>query len=537
MNCVANDAETLTHQGIPVQLTRKMKGLLLASLALPAVAAPPAPASTDATRIGRTAVAKAPEFQELYDYDAAAKPLADATFPYEVQVHRAHVLMLAERGIVTPAEAATILRGLAQVDRLAAADPGLRSYLPYEAALIRGIGPVAGKLHTGRSRNDLANTVNRMFYRDQTIRILDALVALRRTVLDKAAAHADTIMIVYTHRKQAQPITLGHYLTAIAESLGKHITRYEQLYARLNQSPLGAAAAAGSGWPLDRERTARLLGFDGLVVNTIEATAGWDHIAEFAADNAIYLSTLGRLASEIQLWSTDEFDTAELDDAFAGISSIMPQKKNPDSLERTRQIAAAAMGPLTAILASLNSIEYQHSVSRVALEPRSIDALMAATHAMTGVVRTLQPHPERMLSLARNGFTTTTELADTLVRATGIPFRDAHEVVAHVVMQALAEKKRAADIDLPMVQAAARAHLGRELPLDAQAVRSALDPAENVRRRDGPGGPAPVAVARMIAAFRAETAAQEQRQEQRKRSLKAASAALADAEAAALAGQ
>ena len=493
-----------------------------------------AAAGADATRIGRSAGAKAPEFQELYDYEAAARPLADATFPYEVKLHRAHIIMLAERGIVTRIEAAAILRGLAQVDRQAAADPALRSYLPYEAALIRAIGPVAGKLHTARSRNDLANTVNRMFYRDQVIRVLDALIALRRTVADKAQAHADTVMIVYTHRKQAQPITLGHYLTAIAESLGKHIARYEGLYLRLNQSPLGAAAAAGTGWPLDRERSARLLGFDALVVNTIEATAGWDHIAEFAADNAIYLSTLGRLASEIQLWSSDEFGMAELDGAFAGTSSIMPQKKNPDSLERTRQIAAAAVGPVSAILASLNAIEYQHSVARVALEPRAIDALMAATHAMTGVVRTLQPRPERMLSMARHGFTTMTDLADTLVRETGIPFREAHEIVAHVVEQTLAAGVGATRIDLAMVQAAARARLGRELPLTQEAVRAALDPEQNVRRRDGAGGPAPASVARMVAATRAELLEQERRQALRKRALDDARAALARAEAEAL---
>lgn len=498
---------------------------------------PPCLQAADATRIGRSSGAKAPEFQALYDYEAAAKSLSDATFPYEVQVHRAHVVMLAERGIVTRAEAAAILRGLATVDRKAAADPALRAYLPYEAALIREIGPVAGKMHTGRSRNDLGNTVNRMFYRDQVNRILEALIALRRTVVDKAEGNAGTVMVVYTHRKQAQPITLGHYLMAIAESLGKHIERYEQLYARIDQSPLGAAASAGTGWPLDRERTARLLGFQGMVVNTIEATAGWDHIAEFAADNAIYLSTLGRLASEIQLWTSDEYGMAELDGAFAGTSSIMPQKKNPDSLERTRQIASAALGPLTSIIASLDAIEYQHSVARVALEPRSIDALLAATHAMTGVVHTLQARPDTMLRHARTGFTTMTDLADALVRETGIPFRDAHEIVAHVVEQTIAEGKDASRIDLAMVQAAAIAHLGEPLPLAADAVRDALDPTRNVMRRNGPGGPAPDAVMRAIADTRRQLAAQAARLTARRQALADARAALATAEADMLAAR
>ena len=252
--------------------------------------------------------------------------------------------MLAERGIVTRADAAAILRGLNQVDARARTDPGLRTYLPYEAALIKAIGPVAGRMYTGRSRNDLANTVNRMFYRDQINRTVEALVGLRTAVVNKAADNLGTVMVVYTHRKEAQPITLGHYLMAISESLGKSIDRCEELYARMNQHPLGAAASASTGWPLDRARTAAFFGFDGLVVDTIEGTAGWDHIAEFASDNAIYLSGLSRLASEMQLWGTDKYRSAELDPAFAGTSSIMPQKKNPDSLERTRAIAANAVG-------------------------------------------------------------------------------------------------------------------------------------------------------------------------------------------------
>lgn len=480
----------------------------------------------DGSRIGRSASAKAPEFQELYDYDGAALSLADATFPYEVQLHRAHALMLSEQRILSDVETRQILRGLSRVDVQAQQDATLRAYLPYEHALIKAIGPVAGKLHIGRSRNDLANAVNRMFYRDQVNRTLEALIALRRTLNDQAAAQIDTVMVVYTHRKQAQPITLGHYLMAISESLGKSIDRYEQLYGRMNLNPLGAAASAGSGWPLDRQRTAHLLGFDGLVVNTIEATAGWDHIAEFAADNAIYMSMLSRLASEIQLWSSDEYRSAELDGAFAGTSSIMPQKKNPDSLERTRQIAAATMGPLVSILASLNGIEYQHSVARVALEPRSIDAMLAATHAMTGVVRTLQPQRAQMLHYAAEGFSTMTELTDTIVRESGISFRDAHEVMAAVVEGALAEGKKANAIDLAMIEQAAQKKLGRTLNVSAEAVRQALDPVQNVARRDGIGGPAPSSVRTMIDAASAQTAQQAARQALRLRRVRDAQAQL-----------
>lgn len=490
----------------------------------------------DATRIGRSAVPKAPAFQELYDFDAAAKPLSDATFPYESRLHRAHVVMLAERGIVTRTDAAAILRGLDQVDARAKTDAELRTYLPYEAALIKAIGPVAGRMHTGRSRNDLANTVNRMFYRDQINRTVQALIDLRTAVVNKAADNLDTVMVVYTHRKEAQPITLGHYLMAISESVGKSIDRYEELYARMNQSPLGAAASAGTGWPLDRERTAALLGFDGLVIDTIEGTAGWDHIAEFASDNAIYLSGLSRLGSEIQLWTTDEYRSAELDPAFAGTSSIMPQKKNPDSIERSRAIASNAVGQLVSILTSLNSIEYQHSVSRVPLEPRSIDAMIAATHAMTGVVGTLHPNKPQMLRYAAQNFSTMTDLADALVRESGIDFREAHEVIARVVNAAIDQNKTADQITVGMIQTAAKAQLGHTLPISAAAVHEALDPIRNVARRNGIGGPASSSVAKMIADTRGELVSEQTRLTERQRKIDAASRMLDQAVAGMLTG-
>ncbi|MCG8544907.1 MAG: argininosuccinate lyase [Alphaproteobacteria bacterium] len=480
----------------------------------------------DATRIGRSSVAKAPEFQELYDFDANAPTLIDATFSYESVVHRAHVVMLAEEGILQADEAATILKGLREVDAMAAEDASLRTYLPYEAALIRAIGHVGGKMHVGRSRNDLANTVKRMFLRDQLLRTIEAAIGLRKAVVNKAAENLDTVMVVYTQRKEAQPITLGHYLMAISECLGKDIDRYEQLYDRVNQCPLGAAATAGTGWPINRNRTAELLGFDSLVVCTIEGVAGWDHIAEFAFDNAVFLSGVGRLASEIQLWSTDEYRMAELDPSFAGTSSIMPQKKNPDSLERARLAAAGAMGPLVSILTSLNAIEYQYSTVRVGLEPRAIDSLIAATHAMTGVVRTLQPNKAQMLKYATENFATMTDLTDMLVRETGVDYREAHEVIAQVVNTALEARKKANEIDVEMVRSAAEAQLGCPVDIPESAVRDALDPVANVARRKLIGGPAPSSVQSMIGTAREEIEREEGAVELRRKRLDGATAQL-----------
>ncbi|MGA0542202.1 argininosuccinate lyase [Neotabrizicola sp. VNH66] len=453
---------------------------------------------TDATRIGRASGAKAAEFQELYDFDAAAQTLTSAVFPYDSQIHRAHVVMLAKQDILTAEEASAILKGLERADDLAAADASLRTYLPYEAALKREIGNVAGKMHIGRSRNDLANAGKRMFLRDQLLRTIGAVTDLHEAVVNKAADHLETVMVVYTQRKEAQPITLGHYLMAISENLSKNLDRYRELYPRINQCPLGAAATAGTGWPLDRDLTARLLGFDGLVVNSIEGVAGWDHVAEFAFDNAIFLAGLSRLASEIQLWSTDEYQMAELDSSFAGTSSIMPQKKNPDSLERSRKAAFAAMGPLVGILTSLNGIEYQYSAARVELEPRSIDAMIAATHAMTGVVRTLHANKAQMLRYAAENYATMTDLTDMLVRQIGIDYREAHEIVARVVITAIDRGIKADRIGLALVQEAAVAQIGHEIAVTEADIADALDPVQNVRRRKGKGMPAPESVREAI---------------------------------------
>lgn len=461
----------------------------------------------DASRIGRTSGSKAPEFQELYDYEVSAKNLVSATFPYQTLLHRAYVIMLAEQKIISHEEAKSILNGLVRVDKLAVQNPSLQVYLPYEAQLIKEVGSVGGKMHIGRSRNDLDNTTNRMYLRDQLLEVIEGVIRLRTAIQTKALEHLQTVMVIYTHRKEAQPGTLAHYLTAIDESLAKCLVRYLQLYERIDQCPLGSGASGGTSWALDRYRVADLLGFNQLVVNTIEGAAGWDHIAEFAADNAIFMSDLSRLASELQLWSTDEYNSVELDNSYAGISSMMPQKKNPDALERTRKAAAITTGQLMSVLTSLNSIEYQHSGVRVMLELKSLDALLAATHTMTGVVSTLHVNKETMARYARENFSTMTDLADVLVKSAHLDFRDAHEVIASVVNNAIAEKKTADQITLAMIQTAAKERLGHELTISEKQLQTALDPAQSVAHKTGPGMPAMSSVMEMISNGQKDVAA------------------------------
>ncbi|WP_160138732.1 argininosuccinate lyase [Chryseobacterium sp. c4a] len=452
----------------------------------------------DASRIGLTSGAKAAEFQELYDYENKDQSLADAMFPYQPSVHRAYVIMLREQNIISKNEASKILAGLSTVDSLAEKDASLHVYMPYEAALIKQIGSVGGKMHIGRSRNDLDNTTNRMFLRDKLLQIIESLIYFRETLAAKASENLETVMVAYTHRKEAQPITLAHYLMALDESFSKSLARYIELYARINQSPLGSGATGGTGWPLNRQRVSELLGFEGLVTNTIEGVAGWDHIAEFASDNAIYLSGVSRLASEIQLWSSDEYKMAELDNSFAGISSMMPQKKNPDALERSRKASNLSIGQLMSILSSLNAIEYQHSGTRYPLDPKPLEAVLAATHAMTGVIRTLHPNKEVMLRYAKENFSTMTDLADMLVKDYHIDFRDAHEVVAIIVKDALSKKLTADKITVSMVKEAVHKQLGLMIQLNDKQLQSAIDPLQSITRKTGEGMPSPLSVSKMI---------------------------------------
>lgn len=493
--------------------------------------------SGDGSRFGR---ASKPEAQELVEYAAlrAQRPaLSEASFPGQIDIHRAHVIMMAEQGIIQRAEAAAILQGLRTVRSMAQSDRNVTSYMVAEAALINAIGPVGGKMHTARSRNDLGSSTNRIYYRDQVNRMIEVLVQYEQALLQVALDNKDTVMTHYTHRKQAQPITLGHYLMAHVEAAGKSVQRFEELYKRVNLNTLGLGATAGTGWPINRQRTTDLLGFDGMVMNAVEGVGSWDYVAEFAAAISIHMSNLARLASELQIWSSDEFATIDLDESFAGTSSIMPQKKNPSALEAVRNASSQALGTLVAVISSANASEYQNTGSRFGLSPEHFDILYGNTRIMAGVVRTMKPEKERMLALATEGYSTMAELADTIVRHSDLSFREAHEIVAHMVMTAIDEGKSADKITAKMIQDAAVKETGKRLDIPAKVLLQALDPTDNVRKRAHPGGPAPAALEQAGALFSQQINEQAARLQQRRERLSAAARTLDQAEAAMIAGQ
>jgi argininosuccinate lyase len=406
--------------------------------------------------------------------------------------------MLTEQSILSNEEGASILNGIKEVEKEAEGDEKLTSYMSTEKALIEKIGEVGGKMHTGRSRNDLAQTQRRMFYRDQIERLIEAITNFRKALLKKAEENVNAVMPGYTHWRQAQPITLGHYLMAHVDAAGRSIGRLEDAYKRTNLNTLGAAALAGTGWPIDRTRTMELLGFDALCENSYDCVATHDYVVELASTIAIHMSNLSRLAEDLQIWSSDEYSMIDLDESYAGTSSIMPQKKNPSCLEMVKRFAAESIGALMTTISSVKGVAYTNIGDRAELEPVTIDISIGSTDVMAGVVLTLTPMKETMLMKTTKGFSTMTELADTLVRDCGLSFREAHDTIAVTTSRAIDEELTADQITNEMIEEAALKSIGRKLDASKVDLKLAISPIENVNRRKVIGGPAPMEVNRMI---------------------------------------
>ena len=449
------------------------------------------------------------------------KPALARAFQYqfdlEIWIHLVHATMLERQGIIATADAHALrhaLRDLHQAGPEAlAVDHALEDMYTYvERHLTRVLGPeVGGRLHTGRSRNDLHVTTWRMTLRALTGDVLAALNELRRVTLAQARRHAETVMPGYTHWQHAQPITLGYYLLAFADQLARDFARLSAAYDRTDRCPLGAGALATTAFPLDRDFTADALGFAGLMEVAYDAVSSRDDAQEATAACALLLTALSRLAVDLQAWSTYEYRFIELGDQHCAVSSIMPQKKNPAALEHIKATTAMVTGALTATLAaSKNTAFADVSDGVTALNEPAIEAMVRTRRILTlagEVLDAITVFPERMAAFAATGYGTATELADVIVRETGLSFRMAHNIVATVVAEAIAAGRAANEIEAHELDTAARTLFGRSLGLPAETVRGALDPAENIRRRTVTGGPAPTTMARMLATRDAALAA------------------------------
>jgi argininosuccinate lyase len=408
---------------------------------------------------------------------------------------QAHVAMLAKSGIVTHEQADAMGAGLERIRGEIESGTFTFSralediHMNIEARLAEIAGPDAGRLHTARSRNDQVALDFKLWVRD-TIDGLDVQMAdLQRALAEKALAQAGTVMPGFTHLQTAQPVTFGHHLLAYVEMLSRDRGRLRDARARLNESPLGSAALAGTSFPIDREMTARSLGFDRPTANSLDGVSDRDFALETLAAAAICAVHLSRFAEEIVLWTSPQFGFVTLSDAFTTGSSIMPQKRNPDAAELVRGKAGRMFGALQALLVVMKGLPLAYSKDMQEDKEGAFDALQSLSlclAAMAGMVRDIEPDIERMRRAAGAGYATATDLADWLVRRLGLPFREAHHVTGELVAAAAMRKVGLEELTLAEMQAVE--------PRISESVFSVLGVDKSVESRTSHGGTAPANV-------------------------------------------
>ena len=421
----------------------------------------------------------------------------------DIAASKAHAAMLGEQGIVSSDEAAAIAGGLDSIAEEYAAgklveDPALEDiHMHVEHRLAELIGPVAGKLHTARSRNDQVATDFKLFVRGCIDEAVTGIDALEEALLNRAEEHAATIMPGFTHMQSGQPVTLGHHLMAYVAMLARDRSRFGDARRRMNESPLGAAALAGTGFPIDRDSTARALGFDRPAANSLDAVSDRDFAVDYLHAAALCSVHLSRLAEEITLWASQPFGFVRLPDAWSTGSSIMPNKRNPDAAELVRGHSARIVGDLVALLVLLKGLPLAYAKDLQDDKPPLFDAhdlLSLSLAAMAGMIADLEFVPEKMRAAAAAGHATATELADWLA-GEGVPFREAHQVAGRAVAAAERAGKALDELSLDELQAV-DARIGKDV-MDRLSVKAAVE------ARRSAGGTAPDRVAEAIAAARA----------------------------------
>ena len=424
-------------------------------------------------------------------------------FHADLLVDKAHVVMLEEQGILKREEAAEILNWLTKIEGKDFIEHELPSYedvhTAIESVLIREIGEgIGGRMHTGRSRNDEVATCIRIALRDELLGIMKEVNELRRAIIEKAAENVDIVMSGYTHLQHAQPTTFAHHYLAHSDAFARDFSRLVNAYDRVNVSPLGAAAFASTGFPIDRERTAKLLGFDAVLENSMDAVSTRDFIIEAISCYANLMTNLSRLAEELILWSTSEFDFVRIPAEYATGSSIMPQKRNPDYAELVRARTGTVHGCLMSVLSICKALPYSYNRDLQEVAPHLLKATKitaASVAVMKGMVEKLELKKEEMEKKAQIGFTTATELADTIVRETDVSFRTAHKIVSSMA------EKGVDKVTLEELNEVAGAVIGKklsELGLNDEKVNEAMNIVSNIEKRAVQGGPAKKEVLRML---------------------------------------
>ncbi len=424
-------------------------------------------------------------------------------YAQDIAGSRAHAAMLAAQGIITEADQQAIDAGLAQVKTEIEAGTFQFStalediHMNVEARLKQIIGEPAGRLHTARSRNDQVAVDFRLWVRDQADAAIEGIDKLMRAFLAQAEAGADWVMPGFTHLQTAQPVTWGHHMLAYVEMLGRDKSRFQDARKRMNESPLGAAALAGTSFPIDRHATARALGFDRPTANSLDSVSDRDFALEFLGAASICAMHLSRFAEELVIWSSAQFRFVKLSDAFTTGSSIMPQKKNPDAAELIRAKLARILGATVALFTVMKGLALTYSKDMQEDKEQVFDAadnLMLGLAAREGMVKDMTANRDSLAAAASSGFSTATDLADWLVRELNLPFRDAHHVTGSLVARAEAKGCDLPDLTLDEMQS--------EHPGITPAVYDVLGVDNSVRSRVSYGGTAPDNVRAQVARWK-----------------------------------
>lgn len=468
------------------------------------------------------------------------KPDESRLYHYQVQQHKAQLVMLREEGLITSGLARELAGAIRDADRetLAEVKPLREDYAAFERRLIAKIGPVASRLHTGRSNNDMGATSERLFLRDDALAILAASAKARAAMLTVAEKNVDTVIPGFTHMVQAQPTTLAHQYSAFLSALERDEQRLREAYARIDRSPLGVGAFTTSSFPLNRHRLSELMGFNGLVENGYDAVmvATVDSKVEFAQALSLSALNIGRFVQQFLIQYSDSRPGITIADGSVGHSSIMPQKRNPSDGERIRVLCSSIVADAHAVaLMAHNTPGGEHKdirfellerVERVSRESKLMYTKLAA------FVESLRVNPDRTLELVTADYSVMTELADTLMRHGNVPFRDGHRVAAALATYGRSNNKRPLDLTFAEFAQIYQSVMNHPPPIADVHFRRAMNPQNMIRDRKGLGGPQPAEVARMLAAHRKNLESLEHWIDSRRGAIEAANRKLEEAFAA-----
>ncbi|MFB3166910.1 argininosuccinate lyase [Neobacillus sp. 179-C4.2 HS] len=418
-----------------------------------------------------------------------------------VEIHHAHLIMLVEQGLVGKEDAEKIVKAVSNLD---IDNVKTRSYtgefedlfFEVEHSLIKEAGDIAGNLHIGRSRNDMGIAIYRMTLRKKLLILIEIALTLREGLIELTDEHKETVMIGYTHTQQAQPTTLSHYLNAMTDMLTRDIYRLQAAYKTVNRSSMGAAALTTSGFRINRERMKDLLGFEDLIDNAWDAVAGADYIAETATAVQLSALNLGRSMQDFLLWGTQEYGAFLLSAPYVQISSIMPQKRNPVSIEHMRALLSSVAGDCQTVLLMVHNTPFGDIVdTEDDMQPyiwKAIERLGGIYDLLTSVLLTMEVNKETLLKRAKESFANVTELADTIVRKDGLSFRQAHHVVSSTVKELMKNGKTSLEsLTLNLLNQQSMKVVGKESVLTEEELKRCLSPEYFVRIRDLQGGPSP----------------------------------------------